>query len=199
MKLSHAGICLTYRERFMDQISDAILKKAAEGDVAAFEQIYRAYAPFVYNVAFRMLQRKEDAEEVVQEVFVAVHGKLNGFMFRSSLKTWVYRITANHCINHLNKHKRHDKGRVDLEDVIGSIGTLDETHAKIEREDHEYKVARLLEVLNPEEKACVVLRSIEGLSYEEISRSLNVNINTVRTRLKRGREKMMAQSLEDKQ
>ncbi len=180
----------------MDLVSDDILKKAAAGDVDAFEQIYRAYAPFVFNVALRMLQKREDAEEIVQEVFVMVHGKLNGFMFRSSLKTWVYRITANQCLNYLEKHKRHNKGRVDFEDVSGSLSTANETHVSIEKEDQAHRVEQLLSLLNPDEKACVVLRSIEGLSYEEISKSLNVNINTVRTRLRRAREKMMDQRVE---
>lgn len=180
----------------MDLVADDILKKAAKGDIDAFEQIYRAYAPFVYNVALRMLQKKEDAEEIVQEVFVMVHGKLNTFMFRSTLKTWVYRITTNQCLNYLEKNKRHVKGHVDFEDVGGTLSTVNETHARIEKEDQSHKVQQLLMMLNPDEKACVVLRSIEGLSYEEISRSLNVNINTVRTRLKRAREKMLAQSLE---
>lgn len=180
----------------MDLVADDILKKAAKGDIDAFEQIYRAYAPFVYNVALRMLQKKEDAEEIVQEVFVMVHGKLNTFMFRSTLKTWVYRITTNQCLNYIEKHKRHNYGRVDFEDVSSALSTTNETHVQIDKEDQSHRVQQLLNMLNPDEKACVVLRSIEGLSYEEISKSLNVNINTVRTRLKRAREKMMAQSLE---
>ncbi len=175
----------------MDNISADILRKAAAGDIGAFEAIYRAYAPFVYNVAYRMVEAKEDAEEVTQEVFLIIHRKLNSFMFRSSLKTWVYRITANCAINLLNKRNREHKSRVDMDDVLEFMPSLVNTRQHMENEDHDYKVRMLLNLLNPDEKACVVLRNIEGLSYIQIAQSLNVNINTVRTRLKRAREKML--------
>lgn len=175
----------------MDDISSETLKLAANGDMVAFEQIYKAYASFVYNVAYRMVEAKEDAEEVTQEVFVIVYQKLKSFMFRSSLKTWIYRITSNCAINLLNKRTRDTKGKVDIEDVIGVVSSAPEMRHFIEHEDANFKVGILLQQLNPDEKACIVLRNIEGLSYEEIAKSLKININTVRTRLKRGREKML--------
>ncbi len=175
----------------MDNISDDILRRAAQGDINAFEIIYRVYSPFVYNVAYRMVEAREDAEEVTQEVFLIVHQKLGSFMFRSSLKTWVYRITANCAINLLNKRKSNQRGRVDFDDALHFVEAPDDIRNNIQGEDSSYRVASLLSLLNPEEKACVVLRSVEGLSYEQIARSLNANINTVRTRLKRAREKMI--------
>jgi RNA polymerase sigma factor (sigma-70 family) len=105
----------------MQELSEDILRAAAGGDMEAFEQVYRTYASFVYNVAYRMVEAKEDAEEVTQEVFLTVHRKLNSFLFRSSLKTWVYRITVNCAINCLNKRNRADKGRVEMENVLPSL------------------------------------------------------------------------------
>lgn len=175
----------------MDILSTQTLRAAAQGDMGAFEQVYRAYAPFVYNVALRMVEAREDAEEITQEVFLIVHRKLASFMFRSSLKTWVYRITANCAINFLNKRNREGKGRVDLDEALAFTPAADNTRGRMEKEDREYRVRMLLELLNPDERACVVLRNIEGLSYAEVARSLDLNINTVRTRLKRAREKML--------
>ena len=174
-----------------NNISSDILRLAAGGDINAFEQVYKAYAPFVYNVAYRMVEAREDAEEVVQEVFIIVHQKLGSFMFRSSLKTWIYRITSNCAINLLNKRTRDTKGKVDIDDALRFVSTEPETKLIIEKEDINYKLNVLLQQLNSEEKACIILRNIEGLSYEEIAKSLKVNLNTVRTRLKRGREKML--------
>jgi RNA polymerase sigma-70 factor (ECF subfamily) len=70
--------------------------------------------------------------------------------------------------------------------------TVDSVSEKIEEEQHEKVISTLLEALNPDQRACIVLRNIEGLSYQEIAESLNININTVRTRLKRAREKLIA-------
>jgi len=175
----------------MDILSAETLRKAAQGDIEAFEQVYRTHAAFVYNVALRMVESREDAEEITQEVFLIVHRKLGSFMFRSSLKTWVYRVTANCAINFLNKRKHERKGRVDLDEALAFTASGDDARAHVEQEDQDYRVRMLLNILNPDERACVVLRNIEGLSYQDIARSLNVNINTVRTRLKRAREKML--------
>lgn len=175
----------------MDSIDAEVINKAAQGDIAAFEQIYKAYAPFVYNVALRMVEAREDAEEITQEVFLIVHRKLSSFMFRSSLKTWVYRITANCSINLLNKRKGEHKGRVEFDTAVAFTAAPEDTRQRMYEQDQEQKMKMLLELLNPDERACVVLRSVEGLSYQEIAQSLNVNLNTVRTRLKRAREKML--------
>lgn len=175
----------------MDNLSPDVLRAAAQGDTEAFEQIYRTYSSFVFNVAFRMVEAREDAEEVVQEVFLIVHNKLKSFMFRSSLKTWVYRITVNCAINFLNKRNRDHKGRVEFDEDFGYSAGPSDLEKSLESQDVEHKVRQLLTLLNPDERACVVLRNVEGLSYEQIAQSLKVNINTVRTRLKRAREKML--------
>jgi RNA polymerase sigma-70 factor, ECF subfamily len=175
----------------MDNLSHETLRQAAQGDIQAFEKIYKTYASFVYNVAFRLVATREDAEEITQEVFLIIHRKLNSFMFRSSLKTWVYRVTANCALNFLNKRNKEQKGRVGFDDVLATAASPNEVRVKMESEDQGHKVKALLNTLNPDERACVVLRNIEGLSYQDIARSLNVNLNTVRTRLKRAREKML--------
>ncbi len=176
----------------MENLGDDILRLAAQGDIGAFEKVYRAYAPFVYNVAYRMVEAREDAEEITQEVFLIVHQKLKSFLFRSSLKTWVYRITVNCSINLLNKRTRDQRGRVDdFDTALATTPAQDDARQHIEAQAQDHRVSTLLNELNPEERACVVLRSIEGFSYLDIARSLNVNINTVRTRLKRAREKML--------
>ena len=75
------------------------------GDISAFEAIYRKYASFVYNVAYRITPLKEDAQEITQEVFITVHRQLAGFQFKSAFKTWLYRVTVNCALNMLKKKK----------------------------------------------------------------------------------------------
>lgn len=176
----------------MQEITESVIRQAAQGDTGAFETIYKAASSFVYNVAYRVVERKEDTEEVTQEVFITLYHKLKQFRFESSFKTWVYRITVNQAINMAKREaKTRDKTTSydeHLEVPVISGGVQE----NIEREYHTKLIDDLLKEINPDQRACVVLRNMEGLSYEEIAKTLKVNINTVRTRLKRAREKLLA-------
>ncbi len=174
----------------MQDISDDIIVQASEGDLAAFEVIYKAMSGFVYNVALRIICNREDAQEVTQEVFLIMHQKLKEFRFESSLKTWMYRIAVNCALNSFRKTANLKNKFVEYEDTPETV--IDsETHQAIEKEHFNTLVDKALSVLNPKQRACIVLRNIEGLSYEEIAKALGVNVNTVRSNLKRAREKML--------
>ncbi len=90
----------------MEDIAKDILIRASQGDIRAFEDLYKASSSFVYNVAYRIVNNREDALEVAQEVFMLIHDKLKGFRFESSFKTWAYRITANTAINFAKKNSQ---------------------------------------------------------------------------------------------
>ncbi len=175
----------------MQDISDDILFKASKGDRKAFEYLYKAASGFVYNVALRVVNNREDAQEVTQEVFLIVYNKLKDFRFESSFKTWVYRITANYAINLAKKQAFRRNRTVEYDEALVG-GTAGDVQAQIDKDYREKIIEQLLSALNPDQRACVVLRNIEGLNYQQIAETLKVNINTVRSRLKRAREKMMA-------
>ncbi len=168
----------------MQEIADGILIRASEGDLAAFEAVYKASASFVYNVAFRVVGNREDAQEVTQEVFLIIYSKLKGFRFESSFKTWVYRITANCAINFAKKTSKTRNRTMEYDDTLFEPMASGDARAEIDREHHNKVIGDLLNALNPEQRACVVLRSIEGLSYQQIADTLKINVNTVRSRLK---------------
>lgn len=176
----------------MQDISEEILTKAAKGDIRSFEIIYKAAASFVYNVAFRVVSNRQDAEEVTQEVFLNIYHKLQDFRFESSFKTWIYRITANHAINHSKKRSKERDRRKEYDASLTRHKPLNATQAAISTADQQEAIHALLQSLNPHQRACIVLRSIEGLSYQQIAAALNININTVRSRLKRAREALLA-------
>lgn len=171
----------------MNDISTDILKKASTGDMSSFESIYKSTADFVYNVAWRILNNNEDAEEVAQEVFITIYHKLKYFRFESSLKTWIYRITVNRAINLVKKRSKEKMKVTEYEREFHS-GT-ETTHDK---EKQNGIIEALLKLVDPDQRTCLVLRNIEGLSYKEISDALKININTVRSRLRRAREKLLA-------
>ncbi len=175
----------------MDDIAPDILEKAASGDMEAFERIYKTASGFVYNVALRITRNGADAQEVAQDVFMNVYRHLKDFEFRSSFKTWVYRITVNTALNKYRATAKDTRREAVYDDSVESVacgGTAADAAIRGECED---RIAALLDCLSPEHKACLILREIEGLSYEEIADALDIPINTVRSRLKRGREALM--------
>src|SRR5512135_2090626 len=101
----------------MKEISRDILVQAAQGDIKAFEIIYRESAGYVYTLAMRITNNAHDAEEVTQDVFLKVYHSLGRFQFRSTFKTWLYRIAVNTALNLYKKSSKDMGSRVDFESV----------------------------------------------------------------------------------
>ncbi|MCX5677700.1 MAG: RNA polymerase sigma factor [Candidatus Omnitrophica bacterium] len=175
----------------MPDISNELVMKASQGDVAAFEEIYKAMSTFVYNVAFRITNNRDNADEVTQDVFVKVYDNLRNFGFRSSFKTWIYRITANTAINYSKSKAKYERGKVEYDPVVHDVQIQGDVRSELDRADSEKRISSLLDLLDPDQRACIVLREIEGFDYQSIADTLHININTVRSRLKRAREKLM--------
>lgn len=175
----------------MINISVEVLEKASEGDITAFEEVYKAASSFVYNVALKITRNSTEAEEITQDVFMKIYHKLKDFDFRSTFKTWLHRITVNTAINQYNKSHREVKDRVDYDGIVESLTGNSATDKNALQIENEQRLNILLGALTPEHKACIILREIEGLSYEEISAVSKIPVNTVRSRLKRARETLL--------
>lgn len=175
----------------LHDIAPEVVERACNQDMGAFEQIYKAFSSFVYNVALRITRNSADAEEVTQDVFMKIYRNLKRFEFRSTFRTWVYRITMNTAINQYRKSKREEAGRVDYESARETLASEDSPVEELIEKDNENRVNSLLEVLSPQQKACLVLRELQGLSYREIAATLKVPLNTVRTRLMRARQALL--------
>ena len=175
----------------MNDIPLDILERASCGDLVAFEELYKLTSGFVYNVALRVIRNSSDAEEVTQDVFMKLYNKLKDFGFRSAFKTWVYRITVNTALNHSRKFAKEVNNRVDFDSRIELLPADSSSAEDAIRQDNEDRLDKLLGALSQEHRVCLVLREIEGLSYAEIAETLNIPVNTVRSRLKRAREALL--------
>lgn len=175
----------------MQDVSRDILIRASKGDVGAFEKIYNAASGFVYSIAFGITNSREDAQEVTQDVFMKIYKNLKKFQFHSSFRTWVYRVTVNTAINTYRRISKEIKKRGNYDIAMKTGHAPEVTKEVIDREDNQRVVSSLLAMLNPDQRACIVLREIEGLSYKEIAKALKININTVRSRLKRARSALL--------
>ncbi len=169
-----------------------LVERHRYGDPAAFEAIYRRFERMVYNLALRMSGSPEEASDLTQEVFLRVYRHLDGFRGRSSLKTWIYRITVNCCRSHLRRRRWPWERRRERDDE--HLDRLPDPapgpeSAALNR-DLGARLEAALVAIPLHFREAVVLRDVHGLSYVEIARVLKVRIGTVRSRIARGRERL---------
>jgi RNA polymerase sigma-70 factor (ECF subfamily) len=162
------------------------------GDESAFEEIYDRFGEMVYNLAWRLCGDEEEAADLTQEAFLKIHRHLAGFHGRSTLKTWIYRVTINSCRSRYRRQRAwRSRLALDRVEALERVpdGRRDPEERAIAQRTSEL-VGRALEALPPVYRETVYLRDIEGLTYEEIAQVLNLRIGTVRSRLARGRDRL---------
>jgi RNA polymerase sigma-70 factor (ECF subfamily) len=174
----------------------ALVSGLRSGVESAYETLIARFEQPVFNVISRLMDDPADAADVVQEVFLKVFRNVGNFRGDSSLKTWIYRIAVNEARNHRRWFSRHRRQEVRLEADPGeSRGYQDwlpdpgrsPYESTLDRETHTL-IEVALEKVNPRFRAALVLRELEGMSYEEISVILEISLGTVKSRILRGRD-----------
>ena len=162
------------------------LERLRAGDARAFEELVASHQHRVFGVALRMLGSAAEAEEMAQEAFVRAHRSLAEFRGEAKLSTWLYAIVSRLCLNRLASGDRRAvrHGEEVLLRVADPRGGPD---AGAERGELEAALHRAIAELPEERRVVVVLRDLEGLSYEEIASALGLELGTVRSRLHRAR------------
>lgn len=165
-----------------------ILEQARRGDKNAFENIVREYERFVYIFAYRNCNNRQDAMDISQEVFIKFFKSLPNFNGKSSISTWLFRITVNTCIDFFRKKKVQT---VPLEDVREDINTnVSQPEEMAEDNEISEQIQNALLKLSEEHRRIIVLRDVSGLDYTRISEILSVPQGTVKSRLFRARENL---------
>jgi RNA polymerase sigma-70 factor, ECF subfamily len=186
-----------------DGAEEMLASRAAAGDPGAFDALVALFTGRVFAVAFRMLGDRAEAEDLSQEVFVALYHSLGTFRGESRLSTWIYRITKNRCLNRIKFLKRRRVGdHADIDDPlvqrgVADPGTGDGADRDPVRRMHGDRVAAVVEerirALPDEQRLLVVLRDVEDLSYEEIVEVTGLPLGTVKSRLHRARAELAKQ------
>ena len=159
------------------------------GDPRAFEELYGEFSSLVYSLSLRMSGSPERAQDLSQEVFLRIHKSLARFKGKSTLKTWIYRITLNHCRSKLGR-KRYPTDSLDEPEAREVVEERRGPEDRALAQDAKRTVEKALTLIDPSFREAVVLRDIEELSYQEISEVLSVKIGTVRSRISRGRAQL---------
>jgi RNA polymerase sigma-70 factor (ECF subfamily) len=173
------------------------------GDHAAFQQLVERYQRKVYSVAYGMVRNPDDAMDMTQEAFIKAYKNLESFQGSASFYTWIYRITVNLCIDHIRRHRRvqtvdyDDKFRHDEDDVLDGADLLPSSMGgnpakELGRKELAEQLQRALDSLSPNHRTAILLREVQGLSYEEMAEAMNINKGTVMSRLHHARKNMQA-------
>ena len=171
-----------------------LVRAAQRGDDSAFEELVRTYEKRVYHLALRMCGNVDDAYEVAQEAFLSAWKGMRFFRGDSSFSTWLYRLTSNAAIDFLRRQRRQGgSDGVSLDDENTFLEVADPApspHQQAERLELRDALARGLGALSPEHRQVLLLRELQGLTYEEIAAALELDLGTVKSRIARAREKL---------
>lgn len=178
----------------------ALIQRCAAGEQSACTELVASHERMVYTLAFHLLNDRDEALDLSQEVFLRVFRTLPSFRGQSALRTWIYRIVINQARNRQRWWRRRRRAdQIQLEHHVLEHGDLrapadaDSPHRALARKELAAKLWTALDALPFDQRTVVVLREIDGLSYEEIADSLDVAIGTVKSRLTRARQTLRRQ------
>ena len=178
----------------MSEPERTLLRRLRDRDERAFRELVETHRDRVFNITYRMLGHRAEAEDVAQEVFITVFKTIDSFREESKFSTWLYRVTVNHCKNRIKYlARRHDRDRDELDETShetnGAAGPP--RHAQPDRALEGAQLEVLLQEaiahLDDDQRVVVVLRDVEDLSIEEICEITGLPDGTVKSRLHRAR------------
>jgi RNA polymerase sigma-70 factor, ECF subfamily len=175
----------------------ALVRRAQSGDESAFREIVERYQSKVFSIIHGIIRQRNDIEDIAQQVFSKVYFSLRNFDFRSSLITWIYKITVNECFDYLRKKKvrklvyesdlSEDEARR-VENTEPAVDRQVPVDQNLARRDY---VVKLLTRVSEEERTLLMLKEVEGRSVEELAEMTGMNENTIKVKLFRARQKLV--------
>ena len=176
------------------EIDQQLVERVQRGDKRAFELLVSKYQRRIFRLLSRFIRDSAEVEDVAQEAFIKAYRALPGFRGDSAFYTWLYRIAINTAKNHLvaagRKPVSFDLDTQDPEQssILNELKELDTPEALVQSEEIRDTINRAIQALPDELRTAILLREIEGLSYEEIAETMECPVGTVRSRIFRARE-----------
>lgn len=179
---------------------ETLVKQAQGGDTSAFDSLMERYAGRIYALLYNMTSNKEDAEDLLQEVFLKAYQALPKFKGQSSFYTWIYRIGVNRAINFVKKRKR--RGALSLDNIdlglerdpaLVNLASADTPERRTNLTEIQEKLNKALQTLSDKHRAVVVMHDIEGMPHNDIADVMGCFPGTVRSRLYYARQQLQAE------
>jgi len=173
----------------------ALVRRVQSGDEMAFREIVERHQTKVFSIIYGILRNRNDAEDIAQQVFAKVYFSIRNFDFRSSLLTWIYKITVNECYDYLRKKKVRKlvyESDFSMEDAKRmEASEPDRKQAVDDQLAQQDLVIKLLSKVSQEDRSLMLLKEVEGHSVEELARMTGMNENTIKVKLFRTRQKLL--------
>jgi len=171
----------------------AVVRGSQQGDPEAFRLLMERYQGKVFSIAYSMIRRRQDVEDIAQQVFTKVYFRISQFDFRSAFLTWIYKITINECYDYLRKQRSNRMTYVSemTEDEERQFANRPADEVLPDRQaELAQTTALLLKKVSEEERLLLLLREVEGYSIHDLSRMFEWNENTVKVKLFRARQRL---------
>lgn len=172
----------------MDEHITEWVRKARDGDKDAFGRLVDVFHMRVFRVAYGIVGRKEDAEDITQDTFIKAYKAIASLKSAGNFYSWLLRIGVNTSLNYKKSLGR--RFLVALEDIAEPIDPVDTPDAVVERREDNRRINAVLAELSPEHRAVLALREFGGFSYEEIANVLSIPLGTVKSRMNHGRDRL---------
>ncbi len=188
------------RVDYQNTQESALVRRAQSGDESAFGEIIEKYQSKVFSIIHGIVRHRNDVEDIAQQVFSKVYFSIKNFDFRSSLITWIYKITVNECFDYLRKKKvRKLVYESDMsEDEVRRVENIEPAGDRTPRTDQRLAnqdyLVKLMSKVSEEERTLLMLKEVEGYSVEELSGMMHMNENTIKVKLFRARQKLVKAS-----
>jgi RNA polymerase sigma-70 factor (ECF subfamily) len=175
----------------MDAHELQVISRCQQGDQEALKEIFNQYHQRVYRIAYGVVRQREEALDIVQEVFIKLFRSIGQFKGKSQFYTYLYRMAMNTAIDHSRKMKKVPPSTSDGEEGFQLSDDAERRPDRIlDQKELEEKVKWATDQLSPDQKAVLIYREVEGLSYQEIAEAMGCSIGTVMSRLHYGRKKV---------
>ena len=163
-----------------------------DGDRRAFDALFARYTPRVLTFLTRLVRDRARAEELTQDVFVRIYNAADRYEAKAKFSTWIFGIAHNLGLNELARaHRRYERGDTPLEDLAADPAPA--ADEKVEAEELRIRMERALAKLPDRQRAALLLRSEQGLAYEEIAGALDASVSSVKSLIHRARETLIAE------
>jgi RNA polymerase sigma-70 factor (ECF subfamily) len=169
----------------------ALIERCLRRDQSAWEEIVARYRRKVFHIAYKFTGKHDEAEDLSQEIFLKVFKSLDKFNRNADFSTWLSSVARNYCIDHYRAMRREKE--VVVEDLVAmdlAPAASGNPHRALEDRDRRSFLRRGLELLPGKLKEAVILRDLQGLSYQEMADRLRLPEGTVKSRINRGREEL---------
>jgi RNA polymerase sigma-70 factor (ECF subfamily) len=175
----------------------ALVRRVQNGDELAFREIVERYQTKIFSIIYGILRNHNDAEDIAQQVFTKVYFSIRNFDFRSSLLTWIYKITVNECYDYLRKKRvrklvyESDFSQEESQRMESSEPAVDSATPIDTRLAQKDLAVKLLAKVSQEDRSLILLKEVEGHSVEELAQMTGLNENTIKVKLFRTRQKLL--------